>query len=452
VNKKNLATTASVLGTLVLGCGAASSDDRNSDPSLTSIGSITTAGGTDSAGTAGTDDPSATASMSMGSADETAASMDDGIKYDVNVEGYCQINGPGIHCDGNTSVECAPDGSPLGSENCDPDICVEGTGCVACLAGQYTCQGPNVLVCNDAANPPAWQLVEVCDPGSGEGCDAELGACAVLQPEGTNQPTGVYYQFADFVQGGTAFTGGYDVDSFENNIYVLGFNNVIDHYTVELLDSDMDGELEPNQHPDNPDATGPIEQRVLTYVTALPSFGTPSLSTSEIYALEDRIYIAGSVVTEHVFGGASQQVLTGPPFDSYMSHIGFDDVRGVWYASNENQRRVFQHDPLTNTWGIAFLYPELAGSHMDGLEVVTDPETSIPYVYVSDMTSDFIGQYRLDPELGWTQVNLFSYVGTTEIPVEGMGWGALYHFWATSGSSLYEIGGGDLAEFVEPPG
>lgn len=449
MNKKHLTAFS-----LVLGCGAASSDG-GSDPSMTSIASISvsvsdSATATDSQGTGGTDD-SASASMST-TATTADGTADDGIKYDVGIESYCQIHGGGIHCDDNTAVECAEDGSGLGSENCDPDLCIEGVGCVACVAGQYTCQGPNVLVCNDAAVPPAWQLVEVCDPAQGEGCDAELGACSVLQPEGTNQPTGVYYQFADFAQGGTAFLGGYDVDSFENNIYVLGFSNAIDQYTVELLDSDMDGMLEPNQHPDNPDAPGPVEQRTLTFVQTLPQFGTPSLSTSEIYALEDRIYIGGSVVTEMIFGGATAMVLSPPPFDSYMSHLGYDDVRGVWYASNENARRVFQHDPLTNTWGIAFLYPELAGSHMDGLEVVTDPNTNIPYVYVSDMTSDFIGQYRLDPDLGWTQVNLFSYVGTTDIPVEGMGYGALYHFWATSGSSLYEIGGGDLAEFTEPPG
>jgi len=450
VNKKHLVTLS-----LVLGSGTEpSSDAGSSDPALTSIGSLTTPGGTDSAGTIATDDPSAAVSASMGSADETSnpSGNDDGTKYDVGIESYCQIHGGGIHCDGNTAVECAEDGTGLGSDNCDPDICVADVGCVVCLAGQYTCQGPNVMVCNDAAIPPAWQLVEVCDPASGEGCDAELGACAVLQPEGTNQPTGVYYQFADLIQGSTPFLGGYDVDSFEDSIYVLGFSNAIDHYTIELLDSDMDGALEPNQHPDNPDATGPIEQRVLTFVETLPPFGTPSLSTSEIYALEDRIYISGSQITEQIFGGASAVAVTAPPWNSWLSHIGYDDVRGVWYGSQENARRVFQHDPVTNTWGIAFLYPELAGDHIDGLEVVTDPETNIPYVYVSDMTSDFIGQYRLDPVTGWTQVNLFSYAGTAGAPLEGMGYGALYHFWATSGSSLYEIGGGDLAEFTEPPG
>jgi hypothetical protein len=34
--------------------------------------------------------------------------------------------------------------------------------------------------------------------------------------------------------------------------------------------------------------------------------------------------------------------------------------------------------------------------------------------------------------------------------VEGMGFGAFNHFWATGGYSLYEVGGGDLTTYVEP--
>ena len=99
-----------------------------------------------------------------------------------------------------------------------------------------------------------------------------------------------------------------------------------------------------------------------------------------------------------------------------------------------------------------FDYPDMAGSHMDGMEVVTQPETGVPFVYVSDMTSDFIGQYRYDRDAGWVQENLFSYIGVTGDVLEGMGFGPLNHFWATAGSSVYEIGGGDLAVYTEPPG
>ena len=94
---------------------------------------------------------------------------------------------------------------------------------------------------------------------------------------------------------------------------------------------------------------------------------------------------------------------------------------------------------------------------MDGLEVVTDPATNIPYVYVSDMTSDYLGQYRYDSSgspPGWVMENLFAYSGTAG-NVEGLGFGALGHFWATTGfanaGTLYEIGGGELGGYIPPP-
>jgi len=265
-------------------------------------------------------------------------------------------------------------------------------------------------------------------------------------------PTGEYYQFAEFLTGSTPFLGGYDVDSYDDKLYVLTNTNSIDVYQVELLDSDGDGKFEPNQHPNNPEMPGAMEERVLTHLETVPAFGTPSQSQSEIFALSDRLYIGGSALTENVLGVGTSLVSSPPAWMGWFAQIGYDDVNGVWYASNEGDRRVFQHCALTNTWGIAFLFPPLAGSHMDGLEIVTDPNTGTPYVYVSDMTSDFIGQYRLDAEQGWVQENLFSYVGTAGSLVEGMGFGALNHFWATGGSSVYEIGGGDLSDYTDPPG
>lgn len=83
-------------------------------------------------------------------------------------------------------------------------------------------------------------------------------------------------------------------------------------------------------------------------------------------------------------------------------------------------------------------------------DVVTDPNSGETYVYVSDMTSDRIGQYRLDAQHGWVQENLLSYEGAGTEIVEGMGFGAFNHFWATSGISLYEVGGGDLSAYTEP--
>ena len=433
----------------LLACSTESRSDGDEAGSIT-INPLTTvsASATDGSDTGGSADGQGPGTADGGSEDDGPV----GPKFDVGAGTFCEMQPPCIYCTSeNVAIECGAGGSLVGEEDCDPDACLPGTGCVACLAGEYTCMGEKVMVCNAAAVPPVWEVFEVCDPAAGEVCDLAMG-CQPGAPVGTNVPTGEYYQFADFQQGTTAFLGGYDVDSWEDRLYVLNYSNTIDVYQVALLDSDGDGLLEPNQHPDNPEEMGPIEQRTITYIETIPTFGTPSLSSSELLALEDRIYIGGTALTENVFGGAITQISTPPGWASWFAHLAYDDVNDVWYASNEGGRRVFQHDRTTNTWGLAFYYPELAGDHMDGLEVVTDPNTGIPYVYVSDMTSDFIGQYRLDPTEGWVQENLFTYVGTAGAPVEGMGFGALYHFWATAGSSVYEIGGGDLSDYIDPPG
>jgi len=436
----------------LLACGTESRSDGDEAGSLTNTpltaSASASASATDGTGT-GPDDGNTGPDSVDGTGNDGPAAP----KFDVGPGDFCDMKDPGVYCTSeNSAIECGISGDVVSEDDCDPDECLPGVGCVQCLDGQYTCMAEKVMVCNAAAVPPAWQVFEVCDPAAGEVCDLGITTCVPGAPVGTNVPTGEYYQFADFQTGATAFLGGYDVDSWEDRLYVLNFSNTIDVYQVELLDSDGDGLLEPNQHPDNPEEPGAIEQRLITYVETIPTFGTPSLSSSELLALEDRIYIGGSALTENVFGGAITQITTPPAWAPYFAHIAHDDVNNVWYASNESQRRVFQHDAVTNTWGIAFYYPELAGDHMDGMEVVTDPNTGIPYVYVSDMTSDFIGQYRLDPIQGWVQENLFSYVGTSGAPVEGMGFGALYHFWATAGNSVYEIGGGDLSDYVDPPG
>jgi hypothetical protein len=267
---------------------------------------------------------------------------------------------------------------------------------------------------------------------------------------------------------GAVYQGGCDVDSFDNRIYVSGgspfeqFITEIDVYEVELLDSDNDGEAERNQHPDNPDDPGPIEERVLTHIEAIPiPNGIMYLQASEIFAFEDRLIVSGQQLTEiDLSSGETNVIATAPTWATgaisawpySVSFLGYDDISETWYAGNEADRRVFHYHPGSDSWGLAFRYPFLAGAHMDGIEVVTDPTTQIAYVYVSDMTSDFIGQYRQDAEEGWVQENLFSYADLTANDVEGLGFGAFGHFWISSLSGhLYEIGGGELNEYLPDP-
>jgi hypothetical protein len=271
----------------------------------------------------------------------------------------------------------------------------------------------------------------------------------------TTGPTGEYYQYATFSVGdGSGYLGGGDVDTWGNYIYVNRDGSHLDVYTVSLADTDGDGAIEPDQHPDNPDATDPMEARTLTYVKTYDVPALDDATVGEIYAASDRVYFLGEDegdIYQYVFATSStSKVVDSTTFD--LSQLGYDDVNGVWYASSEQARTVYSWDG--SSWQFEFSYVDLAGSHMDGLEVVTDPDTGIPYVYVSDMTSDYLGQWRYNTTTtSWVEENLFEYDGTAGL-VEGLGFGALGHFWATTGydsaGTLYEIGGGDLGGYVPP--
>lgn len=421
------------------------SDNAIESLSLTAANDATETGGSSETGAG----PSSTTPDDDGGDEDSGPASP---KYDVGDTGFCEDKLAGIYCDEATARECDAAGALVDTVDCAPDLCVDGTGCVTCVAGEFDCQGNKVMSCNAAVIPATWEAIDTCSPAAGEGCDRVTGTCEVLQPVGNNVPTGVYHQFADFRTGTSQYKGGYDVDGYDDRLYTVRSASAIDVYQLALLDSDGDGELEPNQHPDNPDAPGPVETRTLTFLETIATPVSASPNGNELFVLEDRLYMGGLSLQEMVFGAAATKYSTKPTWLGRFSHIGYDETRERFYASNEQRRRVLQHDPVDDSWGIAFVYPTLAGGHMDGMEVVVDPTTDTQYVYVSDMTSDFIGQYRLDRQLGWVQENLFAYSGTTGSLVEGMGFGALNHFWATGGGTLYEVGGGDLAQYTEPQG
>ncbi|HHH11064.1 MAG TPA: hypothetical protein ENK23_03205 [Sorangium sp.] len=370
----------------------------------------------------------------------------------------CTNNAGKQVCVGDESFQCDADGKIASQEDCGDQgkICVPGgVGCIVCQAGQFHCFGNDVQQCN-VGPPAAWETIATCNANALEHCNPTNGTCEVLENIGGTEPTGTYYQFAHFSSSDTVFKGGYDVDSFGDKIYVNRNSQHIDVYQVTLLDSDGDGELEPNQHPDNPNKTGPIEERVLTLVNTYDVSQGPD-SQSEIYVQADRLFMAHNPagtnkdITQYLFSDGSVSVTMAPVSGNFgPSLLGFDDVAKVWYGAKEGGRRVYSYHEPTQQWVPEFAYPDLAGGHMDGLEIVTDPNTGEAYVYVSDMTSDFIGQYKRDESGLWEQVNLFAYNNSTADLVEGMGFGALNHFWVTSGSAVYELGGGELAKFVEP--
>ena len=320
-----------------------------------------------------------------------------------------------------------------------------------------------MLQCNPG--PPAkWvpkSPATICNASSGQICSAATGTCTAATTIGGTTPTSKYYQYAIFQSGSSALLGGGDVTSWGDYVYATRSSQYIDVYKITLLDSDGDGKLEPNQHPDNPKHTGPIEQRTIQFVKtyAKSGEGAPVYSTTVSGLLStsnNDIYSVGpshnGSITLYDFASKTSTVPFMPTSTTLaMSFLGYAHDEKLFYGGNESYRRVYSFHVPTKAWVLEFQYPNLAGSHMDGIEAVVSPKTGQQFVYVSDMTTDFIGQYRRDDAQGWVQEALFEYNDATKSMLEGFGFGTLNHFWATSGSGhLYELGGGDIQEDLEP--
>jgi hypothetical protein len=370
----------------------------------------------------------------------------------------------GVVNDGNHTAPgcaCTPSESKCVNDHeltCNAEGDWVSTGAECCKAGQFKCNCDEVMECDAATSKwvPKVPAV-VCDAATAKKCDAATGTCKTLTTTGTNVATGTYYQYATFLSSGGVFKGGYDVDSEGDLIYVNRGGSYLDVYKVVLEDTDGDGVLEPNQHPNNPIDPGPIEKRVLTFVQTYTSVNDKApmgnASQAEILATPEGIFSLGPTrngdITKYLFATKTTSVEVHPSKVFALSQMGYGSGDGLWYGSNESARRVYSYCPAVKRWIAEFQYPDLAGSHMDGIEAIVSFSTGVQYVYVSDMTSDFIGQYRRDSKGGWVQENLFKYADATSSAVEGMGFGAFKHFWATGGSTLYELGGGDLTGYLQ---
>jgi hypothetical protein len=456
----SFAALALAAGSLT-GCADAPGGSQQSSgvASLTGATTADTGAGTTGSGEDGTSAASAPTGPAV---DDT---NDDAPIFDLGNGSFCESRPAGLFCDGDTSVQCDGNGGTTDETACAPEICIEGEGCVTCVAGQYTCKGPRVMVCNTQQGAPFWEESQVCDPAAGQFCDISVPGCSPLAPIGGVEPTGEYYLYSTFSPVADGFTTIADVDSDGDRVWFVawaGAQLTVARYDVTLLDSDGDGTLEPHQHPDSTDEPGPIEERVFTFVQSFPISNDGAIPHQmELHATPTTISMAGpnginayDLATATTSQIAPKSAWINAHVYPYLAFLGYDEVNDVWYSGNESARRVFQYDAETQTWGYAFEFPVLAGDHMDGMDVVVDERTGTPYVYVSDMTSNFIGQYRHDPIVGWVQENMFSYADAAGVSVEGFGFGALSHFWVGGWdqNSFYEIGGGDLTEFLDPPG
>src|SRR5688500_8017548 len=152
---------------LLAACAAESARGDGESGGSISLTSITATGDTSASDT----DPSASGptegSATLDDGPDAEGPDDDGTVFDVGADGFCKYKDPGIYCDDTIATECGPGGSEISTDNCAPDICLPGEGCVVCLAGQNTCMGDKVMVCNDAVDPPVWEVAATCNPSAG---------------------------------------------------------------------------------------------------------------------------------------------------------------------------------------------------------------------------------------------------------------------------------------------
>ena len=257
-----------------------------------------------------------------------------------------------------------------------------------------------------------------------------------------------------FIYGSTTVSG-YAVDGYELN-ETTGLLYVDSGGTCNIYQVSIPAGADPNMHPDNPNTTGTMAPRTFTLVdsyTFSADCGWSGSHHAEFYVDADH---------DCIYYGAYHGIekWARNPNGSFGSYLGkvtdknnnpipgngdetfaYDVDNNVWYSCSRT-RTVHSFDADVDTaWQTEFTYPSYGGGHHDGMEFVNG------FLWVSDMTSDEIGQWKEQPDGSWTEVATFTYSYTEY--VEGMGFEPLGHFWVTSGSKLYELGGGAMQDALE---
>ena len=269
-----------------------------------------------------------------------------------------------------------------------------------------------------------------------------------------------------FIYGNTTVSG-YAVDGYKLND-TAGLLYVDYGGTCSIYQVSIPAGADPNMHRDNPNATGDMAPRTFTLVGShnfRADCGWSAGHQSEFYVDENENYIYygaryaiekwnrnangtfGAYLGRVQGGGGTpipgtQDNLTGyTGTQEWGETLAYDHSTNTWYVCTRD-RWVYSFNASVDTaWQFEFTYPTYHGSHHDGMEFVND------YLWISDMTSDKIGQWEKQPAGSWIEVNNFTYSFTEY--VEGMGFEPLGHFWVTSGSKLYELGGGELQKWLE---
>jgi hypothetical protein len=262
-----------------------------------------------------------------------------------------------------------------------------------------------------------------------------------------------------FIYGSTTVDGNaYAVDGYELS-KTAGLLYVDSGGTCNIYQVSIPAGADPNMHPDNPYATGTMAPRTFALVGSYnfgADCGWSGSHHAEFYVDADHDYIYYGVYNQGIekwkrnpdgsFGLYQGKVLdkNGNPIPGNGDEtLAYNVDENVWYSCSRT-RTVHSFGADDTAWQTEFTYPSYGGDHHDGMEFANG------FLWISDMTSDKIGQWNEQPDGSWTEVATFTYSYAEY--VEGMGFEPLGHFWVTSGSSgskLYELGGGALQAALE---
>jgi len=254
----------------------------------------------------------------------------------------------------------------------------------------------------------------------------------------------------------TGVAGSYGVDGYVGSdgvdriIFYSGSTAYI--YTVTVPAG-----ADRNMHPDNPEAPGPVAPRTFTLEKTF-DLGASCSHECEFYvdAGNNVIYFGATVGIRRYVYVAGNYVYNGsvaPPAPSEEGYgtqsLGYDPGSDTWYAGSiawnndpgVTLRDMWKYDGSqgnSGIWQLAFQYTTPEGTdpmtHHDGMEFING------YLWLADYVGDYIKQYTTDG----SQVGVFWHEPLGH-ELEGMGFGALGHFWCGShGSAITEFGGGLL--------
>jgi hypothetical protein len=208
---------------------------------------------------------------------------------------------------------------------------------------------------------------------------------------------------------------------------------------------------DPDAHPDNPEAPGEVAPRTFTLERSFDLgegfTGGTFNHESEFYvdADNDVIYLgAYEGIRKYTFDygvdnySFDSMIAPAAPSDEWVQSLAYDPASNIWYTAAGTSGKVFSYDgsqDANGTWVEAFSYTPLPGSgHHDGMEFRSG------YLFLADYMGNYIQQFTPDGNLA----NIY-YHAPLDHELEGMGWGALEHFWVGShGTSVSELGGGAL--------